>query len=410
MCLEEINHLIEKNNEKQLSGNVALKIEKASAKWSHQTMKDTLHEINFIAERGTLSAIIGQVGSGKSSLLHLIVDELPLSSGTIQLSGKIVYASQEPWVFASSIRQNIIFGLPIDRKRYQEVIRVCQLEEDFAKFPFGDKTHIGEKGTTLSGGQKARINLARAIYVDADIYLLDDPLSAVDSHVGKKIFQNCICGFLKNKTRILVTHQLQYLKDVDRIFLLNNGIIEMNGNFNDLQASSLDLLKILPMTSDDKKVKFDVADKEESSFVWKGSVEELQEEVPEHRIVGKTSGRVYLYYFKAVGSVSIIFLAVFLGIFSQITTTYGDIFLANWINREDRRNSNTQSDSDKIWSLQMYGLLIVASTALTNAFFVILCEMCMRSSANLHSSMFYSLMRTTMSFFQDNPSGRILNR
>ncbi|XP_051165172.1 ATP-binding cassette subfamily C member 4-like [Leptopilina boulardi] len=412
---EVINQLIDiKNIEKQSHENIAVKIEKTSAKWSQQMKRDTLHNVNFIAERGTLSAIIGQVGSGKSSLLHLIVNELPSISGTIQVSGKIVYASQEPWIFASSIRQNIIFGLSMNKKRYQEVIRVCQLEEDFVKFPFGDKTLIGDRGTTLSGGQKARINLARAIYVDADIYLLDDPLSAVDSHVGKKIFENCICGFLRNKTRILVTHQLQYLKDVDRIFILNNGIIQINGTFNDLQASNLDLLKILPFINDNENVKFEMIDKEEHRpLSWKDSVEDLQEEIPEHRIVGRTSGRVYFYYFKAVGSVWIIFLALFLGIFCQIVTTYGDIFLANWINREDHRRSNSDistNNDDNMSSLQMYGLLIIASMALTNAFFLILCEMCMRSSGNLHSSMFYSLMRTTMSFFQENPSGRILNR
>lgn len=412
MRREEVNKILETSNGEQTHDNIAVKIDKASAKWSQQTKRDTLHNVNFIAERGTLSAIIGQVGSGKSSLLHLIVKELPLTSGTIQNSGKIVYASQEPWIFASSIRQNIIFGLSMDRQRYREVIRVCQLEEDFAKLPFGDKTFIGEKGTSLSGGQKARINLARAIYVDADIYLFDDPLSAVDSRVGKRIFKNCICEFLKNKTRILVTHQLQYLKDVNRIFVLNNGMLEMNGTFNDLQASHLDLLNLLPHKSDND-VKQEIAEKEEPHLLsWKDSVEDLQEEIPEHRIVGRTSGKVYLYFFKSIGSVWIVLLAVFLGIFCQVTSTYGDVFLANWINREDRRtsNSNISSNNDNASSLQMYGLLIIASMVLTNAFFLTLCEMCMRSSANLHSSMFYSLMRTTMSFFQENPSGRILNR
>lgn len=144
-------------------------------------------------------------------------------AGTLKVSGEISYASQEPWLFAGSVRQNILFGLPMDKPRYKQVVRKCALERDFSLLPYGDKTMVGERGVSLSGGQRARINLARAVYKQADIYLLDDPLSAVDTHVGKQLFEQCVTGYLKNKIVILVTHQLQYLQEVDDILYLDDG-------------------------------------------------------------------------------------------------------------------------------------------------------------------------------------------
>lgn len=146
------------------------------------------------ARPGQLLAVIGPVGSGKSSLLQVILQELPLIEGNLTVNGKISYASQEPWLFAGSVRQNILFGLPMDRVKYKTVIKKCALERDFRLLPYGDKTIVGDRGVSLSGGQRARINLARAVYKEADIYLLDDPLSAVDTHVGKELFEQCITG------------------------------------------------------------------------------------------------------------------------------------------------------------------------------------------------------------------------
>jgi len=153
-------------------------------------------------------------------LLNIILRELIPLSGKIQIKGKIAYASQEPWIFSASIRKNILCGLHYDARRYKKVIKASALQTDFTTLPQGDQTIVGERGISLSGGQKARINLARCLYVDADIYLLDDPLSAVDTQVGRHLFDNAINGFLKDKIRILVTHQLQYLVDVDQILAL----------------------------------------------------------------------------------------------------------------------------------------------------------------------------------------------
>lgn len=165
---------------------------------------------------------MGQVGSGKSSLLQMLLKELPLNSGVLETIGEVSYASQEPWLFVSTVRNNILFGLPYTKSRYNRVVNVCALERDFELFPNGDRTLVGERGVSLSGGQRARINLARAVYRQADIYLFDDPLSAVDTHVGKHLFEECILKYLGEKTRILVTHQLQFLKHADQIIIMNN--------------------------------------------------------------------------------------------------------------------------------------------------------------------------------------------
>ena len=133
-------------NEKPTENKTVIQLENASAKWSSNLKRETLKNINFSAKDGAITAIIGQVGAGKSSLLHAILRELPLTTGSLKVLGKIAYVSQEPWIFASSIRQNILFGRQMDRKRYEDVISVCQLDEDFAMFPNKDQTMIGEKG------------------------------------------------------------------------------------------------------------------------------------------------------------------------------------------------------------------------------------------------------------------------
>jgi len=155
------------------------------------------------------------------------------------VEGRIAYCSQEPWIITGSIRQNILCGSEMDPERYHRVIRATALEKDFKQLPMGDYSVIGEGGVSLSGGQKARINLARCLYVDADIYLLDDPLSAVDIHVGTHLFEKAIKRFLHGKIRVLVTHQLQHLKDTDKILLLKLGRVEFNGSYREFKKIGL---------------------------------------------------------------------------------------------------------------------------------------------------------------------------
>ncbi|XP_069685044.1 ATP-binding cassette sub-family C member 4-like isoform X2 [Periplaneta americana] len=217
----------------------------ACCKWSPKLPADNLKNLTFRVPEGKLCAVIGPVGSGKSSLLHAVMKELSCHSGTVSVGGSISYSSQEPWLFVGTVRQNILFGQPFNPEKYKEVVKVCALEKDFEMFRHGDRTLVGEKGISLSGGQRARINLARAVYRSADIYLLDDPLSAVDTHVGKHLFDECIKTHLGSKTRILVTHQLQYIKDADLVVILNNGEIENQGTFTEMQNSGLNFAKLL---------------------------------------------------------------------------------------------------------------------------------------------------------------------
>ncbi|OTF73294.1 hypothetical protein BLA29_009595, partial [Euroglyphus maynei] len=182
-CCKEEDKISNKNlvNNLSTTNEPKLIINNIVAKWSKELMQPTLRNISARLKSGDLLAVIGPVGSGKSSFLMSILRELPLESGKIELEGSISYASQDPWSFNESVRNNILFGMPYDQKHYDQVIKVCALERDLTLMPFGDRTLVGEKGVSLSGGQKARINLARAIYRNSDICLLDDPLSAVDT-------------------------------------------------------------------------------------------------------------------------------------------------------------------------------------------------------------------------------------
>lgn len=202
------------------STEICISLNNVNAAWVPNKWKFSNITINIPS--GSLCIIIGPVGSGKSSILSLILEELIPSSGTVRKLGEVSYASQDPWIFVGSVRENILFGKPYIRERYREVVRVCALEKDFQLFPYGDKTIVGERGVSLSGGQRARINLARAVYRKADIYMLDDPLSAVDTHVSKHLFQECVKNYLQKRTRILVTHQTHFLKDADYIIIVHD--------------------------------------------------------------------------------------------------------------------------------------------------------------------------------------------
>lgn len=182
-----------------------------------------LRNISYEMKPGELMIIVGRVGSGKSSVLMSILGELPLTSGQLTTEGLISYAAQESWIFAGTVRENVLFGKRFDQERYNQVLRVCSLDKDIKLFPHGDETVVGERGVSLSGGQRARINLARAIYYEADIYLLDDPLSAVDTVVAKHIFNECICDFLKDKVVVLATHQTQFVKRDTKVLFLQDG-------------------------------------------------------------------------------------------------------------------------------------------------------------------------------------------
>uniref|UniRef100_A0A7S2ZPD1 Probable ATP-dependent transporter ycf16 n=2 Tax=Rhodosorus marinus TaxID=101924 RepID=A0A7S2ZPD1_9RHOD len=204
-----------------------------------------LKNINFTAEPGEFVAIVGAVGSGKSSLISAILGEVSKLEGTVDVRGSVAYAAQTPWIFNDTLRSNIIFGETDDDAIYSKTIYATALENDLEALPAGDQTEIGEKGINLSGGQKQRVSIARAVYTDADIYILDDPLSAVDAHAGEHIFQECFRKQLRKKTRILVTNQLQFLPYTDRVYVMKGGRIVDAGTFAELNRKGTHLSQIM---------------------------------------------------------------------------------------------------------------------------------------------------------------------
>lgn len=212
-----------------------MSIENGNFSWGDED-EPTLKNINIEVPKHNLVAIVGTVGSGKSSVIQAFLGEMEKISGTVNTVGRMAYVPQQAWIQNATVRDNILFGKPYDRKRYNRVIDACALRTDIEILSAGDLTEIGEKGINLSGGQKQRISLARAVYNDADLYLLDDPLSAVDAHVGKHIFEEVIGpkGMLAKKTRVLVTHGITFLPQVDKIYVMKLGEVTESGNYSQL--------------------------------------------------------------------------------------------------------------------------------------------------------------------------------
>ncbi|KAG0502407.1 hypothetical protein HPP92_002479 [Vanilla planifolia] len=213
-------------------------IKSASFSWDEHALKPILRNINLEISAGEKVAICGEVGSGKSTLLEAVLGEIPKMDGTLHVFGKIAYVSQNAWIQTGTVRDNVLFGSIMDEHKYQETLKRCSLVKDIEMFPFGDLTEIGERGVNLSGGQKQRIQLARALYQDADIYLLDDPFSAVDAHTATSLFNEYIMGALFSKTVLLVTHQVDFLPVFNCILLMSDGQILSAAPFHELLSSN----------------------------------------------------------------------------------------------------------------------------------------------------------------------------
>lgn len=209
----------------------------------------TLSDINITIKQGQLVAIVGTVGSGKSSLLNLLLGEMHLTSGSVSMRGSVAYCDQKPWIRNCTVQENILFDTPMDEDRFQAALEASSLIDDIKILPGGVHTEIGERGINLSGGQKARVALARAVYQDADCYVLDDPLSAVDAHVGQHIFEKCLCGALVKKTRLLVTHSVHLLPQCDVIIIMEGGAVKAWGSYDDLRNSGFDISAFVPSGS-----------------------------------------------------------------------------------------------------------------------------------------------------------------
>ena len=204
-----------------------------------------LFDLNLEIPKAKHIGIIGSVGSGKTALLLSLFNQMRLISGKVRVNGTVAYVPQHPWVLNATIRDNVVFGNHFNKKRYYEAINCCALNSDLTTLSAGDQTEVGERGVTLSGGQKQRISLARAFFANQDIYLLDDPLSSVDRNVGQHIFNNCIRSGLKDKTVLLVTHQIEYLEKMDFIVFMRDGRIANTGVHNHLYNSDDDYRQLI---------------------------------------------------------------------------------------------------------------------------------------------------------------------
>ncbi|KAF5283713.1 hypothetical protein FQR65_LT13748 [Abscondita terminalis] len=422
---EMLNGSIKEDTFIEKNKGYSVMIKNGLAKWSGSATDNTFENLNIKITKGSVVAVIGPVGSGKSSLLQVILKELSLNSGTLEVDGEVSYAAQEPWLFTGSVRQNIIFNKPYEIGKYKNTVNKCSLKRDFQLFPYGDKTIVGERGVSLSGGQRARINLARAVYQDADIYLLDDPLSAVDSHVGRELFDNCIMGHLKGKTVVLVTHQLQYLKDVNHIIILENGIVKAQGNYDELQKYGLDFAKLLKNEfehMEEKPVTTPPIRKisRENSITSTISLDNISSTDvinpnEEQRTKGSVSSTVYRDYIVAGTNWFFVGFVFLLFMMAQSAGSYGDVFITQWVNLEESRHAN---ETSRILSfnfstntcIYIYTGITVATVILTLSRSLTFFYACMQSSVKLHDNMFGSIINATMRFFNTNSSGRILNR
>jgi ATP-binding cassette subfamily C (CFTR/MRP) protein 4 len=399
-------------------------------KWTKEVVINNLSDISFNVITGEIVLVVGPVGCGKTCLLYALLNEIESVSGSCTVNGKVSYAAQESWCFGGTVRQNILLGNEYEKMRYQKVVEVCGLERDLKLFEKGDSTRVGDKGDNLSGGQKARVSLARAVYHEADVYLLDDPLSAVDPKIANHIFEKCIQGFLRGKTIILVTHQLQFLSLADKVVVLNQGRLTAVGSYKRLKDENIEFLKFLDVKKKEEEQRKESMSRQKSLSVnhqtpSKDTVDQVaevkekredEEDNEEHKLTGAVSVHVFWSYFRAGGSVTFIALIFIGSIISQGTYFLTDIWLAAWTQHSTHNQSagNPIAASlifqDESNNLIFYACLIILVFLLGFLRMISVYYLCLQSSVNLHDRVFRRVARSPMSFFESNPLGRILNR
>ncbi len=403
-------------------------VEILSGSFSWGRQKDaTLADINVTIQRGSLVAIVGKVGAGKSSLLSAMNGEMVKDDGSVRVGGNIAYVPQQAWIQNDTVQNNIVFGGPEEPARYRSILKACGLQEDLSLLPAGDKTEIGEEGVNLSGGQKQRVSLARAVYSDRDIYLLDDPLSAVDANVGSHIFDEVISsehGLLKDKTRVLVTHGIHFLERVNEIIVLDNGRIIEQGRYDDLMSYEgvfADLIKEYGRMAseeeghvEDKMLEMELKRKHLISQSSVTSHDDVTHPLlrdgaagqligAEQVMVGKVRWSVYIDYMKVIGlSYSVCMLLLFaLGQMLHVGST---IWLSNW------SSHNTDHNDRPVFHMSVFGAIGLTETVVAYSRQVLLYLGCAKASRILHHKLLYHVLRSPMSFFDTTPIGRVTNR
>ncbi|XP_030653903.1 multidrug resistance-associated protein 1 [Nomascus leucogenys] len=456
---------IERRPVKDGGGTNSITVRNATFTWARGD-PPTLNGITFSIPEGALVAVVGQVGCGKSSLLSALLAEMDKVEGHVAIKGSVAYVPQQAWIQNDSLQENILFGCQLEEPYYRSVIQACALLPDLEILPSGDRTEIGEKGVNLSGGQKQRVSLARAVYCNADVYLFDDPLSAVDAHVGKHIFENVIGpkGMLKNKTRILVTHSMSYLPQVDVIIVMSGGKISEMGSYQELLARDgafAEFLRTYASTEQEQDPEENgskVMDEEEagvtgvsgpgkeakqmengmlvtdsagkqlqrqlsSSSSYSGDISrhhsstaELQkagakkEETwklveADKAQTGQVKLSVYWDYMKAIG-LFISFLSIFLFMCNHVSALASNYWLSLWT--DDPIVNGTQEHT-KV-RLSVYGALGISQGIAVFGYSMAVSIGGILASRFLHVDLLHSILRSPMSFFERTPSGNLVNR
>ncbi|CAF3726496.1 unnamed protein product [Rotaria sp. Silwood1] len=394
---EQTLHTSDNNNYQQKG---AITMRNASFSWNGHD--DCLSSLNIDIAPGILVGITGVVGSGKSSLFAAILGEMIQTQGEVNINNSsFAYAPQSPWIFSDTLRANILFEKPYDEQRYMNVLHACCLDIDLTMLgPREDLTIIGEKGVNLSGGQKARVSLARSLYADVDIYLLDDPLAALDCIVAKRIYDQCIGpkSLLKNKTRLLITHQTQFLTDIHQTIILAHGHIELQGNCYVAKTESEEI--------DQKNERI-----EEETAISPDMLEIGQRSITSESIIVDETSKIHnisyslwysLFTAPPLGLFGL-FIMIILVVLGEILYDGTYLWLAQWSQRSEN-NHDQRSVGIKYFLFIM--VTLIAAVGRSNFFFYQI----LNGSNYFHNRMLSGLLYTSMRFFESNPSGRILNR
>ncbi|MBN3286487.1 MRP5 protein, partial [Polyodon spathula] len=400
-------------------------------------LQRTLHCIELSIEEGKLIGICGSVGSGKTSLISAILGQMTLLDGCIAVNGNFAYVAQQAWIFNSSLRDNILFGKEYEEDRYNTVLSACCLRTDLAILPNGDLTEVGERGANLSGGQRQRISLARALYSDRAIYILDDPLSALDAHVGNHIFNNAIKKQLKQKTILFVTHQLQYLVDCDEVIFMKDGSITEKGTHENLMGLNGDYAAMFNNLQLGEAPQIEINNKKNTNSLKKppekgpkaGSIKKEKTVNKddghlmqvEEKGTGSVPWSVYGAYIQASGGPVAFLLILALFVLNVGSTAFSNWWLSYWI-KQGSGNTSVVLGNDTVLSDSMkdnphmqyyasiYTLSMVLMLLLKFVRGIAFVKGTLRASTRLHDELFRKILRSPMKFFDTTPVGRILNR